>query len=105
MDFANSKELFIQGITEEGKVFRPSDWAERLAGVMSRFRPGTAASAAQAHLGYSPWCVPTTLNGVKCVVIRAELREHEPMAWEFVVNFGRDNRLQIVEACLLPDDE
>ncbi len=100
-DFANSKELFIQGVTIEGKVFRPSDWAERLAGVMSRFRPGGAQLG--AHLGYSPWCVPTTLNGVKCVVVRAELREQEPMAWDFVVNFGRDNHLQMVEACLLPD--
>ncbi|MBS7350691.1 MAG: DUF3579 domain-containing protein [Comamonas sp.] len=101
-DFANSKELFIQGITSEGQVFRPSDWAERLAGVMSRFRPGGSALPG-AHLGYSPWCVPTTLGGIKCVVVRSELREQEPMAWDFVVNFGRDNDLQMVEACLLPD--
>jgi hypothetical protein len=33
-----SKELFIQGVTLDGKTFRPSDWAERLAGVMSQFR-------------------------------------------------------------------
>ena len=31
MDFENSKELFIQGVTLDGKTFRPSDWAERLA--------------------------------------------------------------------------
>ncbi|HZF85116.1 MAG TPA: DUF3579 domain-containing protein, partial [Burkholderiaceae bacterium] len=28
------KEIFIQGITSTGRTFRPSDWAERLAGVM-----------------------------------------------------------------------
>ncbi|RIX67821.1 DUF3579 domain-containing protein, partial [Acidovorax cavernicola] len=38
----NSQELFIQGLTRDGKTFRPSDWAERLAGVMSQFRPGGA---------------------------------------------------------------
>jgi len=35
-----AKELYILGITRQGKTFRPSDWAERLAGVMSQFRPG-----------------------------------------------------------------
>jgi hypothetical protein len=24
------------------------------------------------------------------------------MAWDFVMNFARDNRLQVVDACLLP---
>src|SRR4030081_3052053 len=33
------KEVFIQGRTKAGKAFRPSDWAERLAGAMSCFRP------------------------------------------------------------------
>lgn len=97
----SSKELFIQGITSEGKSFRPSDWAERLAGVMSQFRPGGASLG--SHLSYSPWCVPTTMNGVKCVVVNRDLRDYEPMAWDFCLNFARDNNLQVVEACLLPD--
>ncbi|MBV7431601.1 MULTISPECIES: DUF3579 domain-containing protein [unclassified Acidovorax] len=96
-----SKEVFIQGITHDGKTFRPSDWAERLAGVMSSFRPGGARPG--SHLSYSPWCIPTTLNGVKCVVVHRDLRDHEPMAWDFVINFARDNNLQVAEACLLPD--
>jgi hypothetical protein len=25
------------------------------------------------------------------------------MAWDFVMNFARDNDLQMVEACLIPD--
>ena len=98
----SSKELFIQGITSEGKTFRPSDWAERLAGVMSQFRPGGAIPG--SHLSYSPWCVPTTMNGVKCVVVNRDLRDYEPMAWDFCLNFARDNNLQVAEACLLPDE-
>ncbi len=97
----SSKEVFIQGVTLSGKTFRPSDWAERLAGVMSSFRPGGARPG--SHLSYSPWCIPTTLNGVKCVVVNRALQGHEPMAWDFVMNFARDNDLQLVEACLLPD--
>ncbi len=103
MDFENSKELFIQGVTLDGKTFRPGDWADRLAGVMSHFRPGGAPPL--FHLGYSPWYIPTTMSGIKCVVLRAALREHEPMAWDFVLNFARDNHLQVVEACLLPDEQ
>ena len=96
-----SKEVFIQGITHEGRTFRPSDWAERLAGVMSQFRPGGASPG--SHLSYSPWCVPTSMSGVKCVIVNRELQKFEPMAWDFVLNFAKDNDLQIVEACLLPD--
>ena len=96
-------EVFIQGLTREGKTFRPSDWAERLAGAMSCFRPDGRGGIA-AYIGYSPYCVPKLVNGVKCVVVNAALRELEPMAWDFVMNFARDNDLQVVEACLLPDD-
>ena len=96
-----AKEVFIQGVTSDGRTFRPSDWAERLAGVLSSFRPGGAHPG--SHLSYSPWCVPTTINGIKCVIVNSELREHQVMAWDFALNFARDNDLQVVEACLLPD--
>ena len=97
----SAKEVFIQGITHAGKTFRPSDWADRLCGVMSQFRPGGPQPG--SHLTYSPWCVPTVINGVKCVVVNAALRDVEPMAWDFAINFAKDNNLQMAEACLLPD--
>ena len=87
------KEIFILGVTQVGKTFRPSDWAERLAGVMSQFRPGGPRPG--SHLGYSPWCVPTTLDGVRCVVVHPDLHEHDVMAWDFCLNFARDNQLQV----------
>ena len=96
-------EVIIKGVTPNGRPFRPSDWAERLAGVMAQFRPGGAAMGPGAHIGYSPWCVPTTLDGVKAVVVNRALRDAEPMAWDFVMNFAKDNELEVAEACLLPD--
>lgn len=96
-----AKEVFIQGITRDGRTFRPSDWADRLCGVMSQFRPGGPQHG--SHLTYSPWCVPTVVGDIKCVVVNAELREAEPMAWDFVLNFARDNDLQVVEACVIPN--
>lgn len=96
------REVFIQGVNSKGRTFRPSDWAERLAGAMASFRPGGAAMGAAAHLGYSPYCVPTTMGDIKCVVVSEALKDVEPMAWDFVMNFARDNDLQVVDGCLLP---
>jgi len=97
------RQVFIQGITKEGRSFRPSDWAERLAGAMSSFRPGGSAGGIGAFIGYSPYCVPRVINGVKCVIVNEALKGIEPMAWDFVMNFARDNHLQVGEACSLPD--
>ena len=33
----NPYEIVIQGMTSEGRVFRPSDWAERLSGILASF--------------------------------------------------------------------
>ena len=98
---STAREVFIQGITRDGRTFRPSDWAERLAGVMSSFRPGGAQPG--SHLNYSPWCIPTVIEGVKCVIVHRDLRDYEPMAWDFVINFAKDNDLQVAEACSLPE--
>jgi hypothetical protein len=99
-----ARDFIIQGITKDGRVFRPSDWAERLAGAMSCFRPGGAGKAGiSSFIGYSPYCVPTSVGDVKAVIVSEALKEIEPMAWDFVANFARDNELQVVEACLLPD--
>jgi hypothetical protein len=98
------REIFIMGITTDGRTFRPSDWAERLAGAMSSFRPGGVHGGPGAHIGYSPYCVPRVINGVKYVIVNEALRGIEPMAWDFVMNFARDNQLQVAEACLIPED-
>ena len=99
---STAKEVFIQGVTRDGRTFRPSDWAERLAGVMSSFRPGGAQPG--SHLNYSPWCIPTVIDEVKCVIVHRDLRDYEPMAWDFCLNFAKDNNLQVAEACLIPDE-
>jgi hypothetical protein len=83
MTASPSKEIFILGQNAQGKSFRPSDWAERLAGVMSQFRPGGPQPG--SHLGYSPWCI-------------RDLRDYDVMAWDFCVNFAKDNDLQVLDA-------
>jgi hypothetical protein len=96
------REFFIQGVTLTGETFRPSDWAERLAGAMSSFRPGGKQTGIGSFIGYSPLCVPRVINGIKCVIVNETLRQIEPMAWDFVMNFARDNQLLLTEWCLIP---
>lgn len=80
-------ELIIVGQTDQNKVFRPSDWADRLCGVMSAF-------GADQRMQYSPYVQPMNIGGIKCVVIDVALRELEPMAYNFLLNFARDNELK-----------
>jgi hypothetical protein len=92
------RQYYIQGVTADGRTFRPSDWAERLAGAMSSFRPGGGGVRnIGAYIGYSPYCVPQVVDGIKSVLVSDALRGLEPMAWDFVMNFARDNGLKVVE--------
>lgn len=84
------QQLIIHGVTQDDRRFRPSDWAERLSGVMSPFRPGGSGGH---HLSYSPYVFPTRLEGVPCVVVDERLRQLEPLAWKFVCDFASDNHL------------
>ena len=88
------KQFIIHGITQSGQRFRPSDWAERLAGVMSQFRPQGMRGGPKT---YSPYVEPTLISGVRCVVVDHRLRELEPLAWHFVAQFAQDNALQTSE--------
>jgi hypothetical protein len=81
-------EFVIQGITSDGKSFRPSDWAERLCGVMSAF-------GGDHRMQYSPYVHPITAAGVKCVVVDKRIESVEPMAYRFLLSFAKDNDLQV----------
>ena len=83
------ENFIIVGVTKEGKKFRPSDWADRLCGVMSAF-------GADHRMTYSPYVRPgCTLKGDKTVLVDARLYDVEPLAYKFMVNFANDNNLQI----------
>jgi len=85
---AQTDEFVIKGVTLGGKPFRPGDWAERLCGVMSAF-------GSDGRMQYSPYVHPITSAGVKCVVVDLRLRDIEPMAYQFLVSFAKDNELEV----------
>jgi hypothetical protein len=87
------RSFVIYGVTENGNTFRPSDWAERLAGILAPYKP---AGVRASHLSYSPYAIPTVVDGVRCVVVDERLRDIEPLAWKFVHDFAADNLLKTV---------
>ena len=89
------RQLLIVGVTKDGQTFRPSDWSERLAGAMSAFRPDGGHGGIASFIGYSPYCVPRSVGGHKCVLVNEALRGVEVMAWDFVMSFARDNGLEV----------
>jgi hypothetical protein len=42
------------------------------------------------------------IDDIKCVVVHPDLRAAEPMAWDFVMGFARDNALQVVPLSQVP---
>ncbi|MDO8892290.1 MAG: DUF3579 domain-containing protein [Sulfurimicrobium sp.] len=83
--------LIIHGLMRNGRTFRPSDWAERLSGVMSTF-------GGDRRMSYSPFVRPLTYEGVKSVVIDKKLQDVDARAFDFLLNFARDNGLQVLES-------
>ncbi len=81
--------IVIEGVTLAGKAFRPSDWAERLCGVMSTF-------GGDGQMRYSRYVRPVMLDGVRCVVVEPSLITIEPRAYRFLLDFAKDNDLVVI---------
>ena len=92
---ATSGKVIIQGLTQEGGKFRPSDWAERLCGAVASYGPGR-------RIIFHPNVKLASLEGVKCVVIDASLEEDDEMLFEFLTGFADENNLQIIRVDEFP---
>jgi Protein of unknown function (DUF3579) len=90
--------FIIIGRTTSGKVFRPSDWSHRLCGSMSTFTDG--------KLRYSSNVRPILQGEDNAVFVAEELKDSDPETWTFLLNFAKDNSLQIEwpDVCLLPEE-
>jgi len=64
---------------------------------MATFRP--PGDSGDPRFTYSPYARPVLIAKVKCVVIDTRLRDLDPRALDFVMNFAKDNGLPIEEAC------
>ena len=90
--------LIIFGITNTGEKFRPSDWIERFCGVMAPYNTTYESSGERVNfqkgMGYSDLVFPTTHKGERVVMALEQLNDIEPLAWEFVLNFIKENDLK-----------
>jgi len=91
VDASSNAPFIIRGITTRGTPFRPSDWADRLAGAFAVIDPNSRTN-------YSPSVQPITLNGVRCVAVDKKLQATDPNAYRFLQNFAQTNELQTENA-------
>ncbi|SIT47826.1 conserved hypothetical protein [Paraburkholderia piptadeniae] len=82
----------ISGITRARGPFRPNDWAERLAGVVSIFVRERAGASRVCAVGYAMPCVD---GDVKCLRVAGALQEICPDALRFVLQFADENDLPV----------
>ena len=90
-DPISSTDLLIRGVTTAGRRFRPSDWAERLASVFSTI-------GLDGRMTYSPYVRPVTVEGVQCIAVDPQLEQEDARAFAFIMNFAKDNDLQVGKA-------
>ena len=85
---SKDKKIVIEGITPQGKAFRPSDWAERMSGSMATFK--------DRRIQYSPLLQPSVNHeGFKCVMLDPNLKESSPEISNSILAFAKANNLNI----------
>lgn len=89
MSTEKPKKIIIEGVTESGEQFRPSDWAERMSGSMCTFN--------NHRIVYSPLLQPSVQAGAKCVILDPALKETNPEMYKSIMEFVKENKLKMHE--------
>lgn len=87
--------MYIKGVTSDQKVFRPSDWAERLASLSSIFYP-------DKHIEYI-LMMPCCYEGVVSLKIDKSLQQTQQSLFQFLMSFAKDNDLEVITDPILKD--
>lgn len=85
----SDKKILIEGVTEAGEKFRPSDWAERMSGSLCTFR--------NRRITYSPLLQPSVKDGNQCMLLDPDLRDANPCLYESIMAFVDENHLRVCE--------
>ncbi len=88
--------LVIQGVTEDGRRFRPSDWAERLASLAANYD-------GSRRLRFSCSLRPIRRPEAKGLQVDRSLAHTAPGIWNQVMDFARKNELRIDLPDAAPD--
>lgn len=82
-----AEKIIIEGVTESGERFRPSDWADRMVGSLSTFN--------RRRILYSPLLEPVVKQGNKCVALDPALKHSNPELYQSILDFAHANHLKI----------
>jgi len=77
----------VEGTMQNGRTFRPSDWVDRVSGVLAKF-------GADHRLRYGA-VRPCYVKGKKCLLVQKTLEHDDPVAFEYVSAFVRTNGLRM----------
>lgn len=94
-DICYLDELIIQGMTTKGIKFRPSDWVDRLCGMLASFD--------RQKMVYSNYLRPLVYDNMNCVAIKKHLKEDAKDVFAFIMQFAKDNDLKVVDCASFKD--
>ena len=81
-------EFVVQGLTVEGEIFEPADWAERL-------RDSLPKMAADGVADYSKYVRPEVIEGEVSLVVRIALKNVYPEAFAIIKRYISDSGLMV----------
>ncbi|WP_321323863.1 DUF3579 domain-containing protein [Thiomicrorhabdus sp.] len=90
-------KYIIEGVTEDGRKFRPSDWIDRISSM--------GASYDMQRLVYSDMLHPELYEGQKCLMIDMALEQENPGMFRYVMNFVKSNGLKMTQVCDLDESK
>lgn len=79
--------LIIEGMTNDGKKFRPSDWIDRMCSLCGHWERGRYI--------YSTSVRPIYINGVMSLRIDDSLKQQDEQLYLFLVQFAESNNLKV----------
>ena len=84
------KKIIIEGKTQAGRKFRPSDWAERMSGALSTF-------GRDQRIRYSPMLQPLIIDGIKCIALDPKMQDQFPEMYTYILGWADNNDLIVNE--------
>lgn len=85
---SDAAEFVIKGITVEGDIFQPADWAERLCDSLAR-------TGADGRKTYTSYVRPMVTDGIKSVLVRVALQKADPEVFDMIKRYITENRLMV----------
>jgi len=96
-------KLVIEGVTTDGDVFRPSDWIERLLDSLAHYGQDRRTGERLPYRGperrrdHQAFLQAQICDGHKCLVVDLRLRDTNPAAYRFLLEFIQNNHLRMRE--------